>query len=162
MAATSPPGEIKELFKEGKGVLFSAVRCLCTAVGALPPSLHRGGGSDLCGRRSRSPPPPTISQNLLVQARIFGGSGTHCGGGGTHGGDGPQRPHRYLPLLLWRTPEPLPSCIRAPTQRERHLDITWCVTVLKTHPQPRRLHRREDAATSYANKYTTSWPLSSY
>jgi hypothetical protein len=37
-AATSPPWEIKELFQEVKCVLFAALRCLCTAEGALPTS----------------------------------------------------------------------------------------------------------------------------
>jgi hypothetical protein len=43
------------------------------------PSLHRGGGSDLYRCRSRwppwGPPPQTIFQTLLVQARFLGTSG---------------------------------------------------------------------------------------
>jgi hypothetical protein len=121
--------------------------------------LHRGGGSDLSGRRRRSPPlvppPPEIVPNLLFQAFFLGG-------GGTHGGGGPRRLHRLLQPPPWKTTKPLPPCTSTPTQKARPLDITWSVTVLRTHPQHGRHHRREDAAISCTNLYTISWPLSSY
>jgi hypothetical protein len=98
--------------------------CLVLCVGVLvhgvrgSADLHRGGGSDLCGRRGPSPPwvlPPPRLRSLTSKFRKIVGSGD------PQGGEQLRRPHRSLTPPLWRSAEPLPPCTSTSTPRTRRL-----------------------------------------